>query len=161
MEKQMNEKIREIAQSVNDTIPVAWDNLYIGINLASDGGGVYYFFNEEGKNEYIYNLYIPKQYSIPISEFKENERRTFRLAWELREIFEKEEQPVWTSCTIKVLGTKLSAEFDYAPWNESSFRSGQQLDFFEHKYLGKQPANEKELEQFKAMEAFQKEHNRQ
>lgn len=33
MEKQINEKIREIAQSVN----------------------------EEGKNEYIYNLYIPNQ----------------------------------------------------------------------------------------------------
>jgi hypothetical protein len=48
MEKQINEKIREIEQSVNEMIPVAWDNLYIGINLASDGGGVYYFFNEEG-----------------------------------------------------------------------------------------------------------------
>ena len=37
MEKQINEKIREIAQSVN----------------------------EEGKNECIYNLYIPKQYNFP------------------------------------------------------------------------------------------------
>lgn len=37
MEKQINEKIREIAQSVN----------------------------EEGKNEYIYNLYILKQYNFP------------------------------------------------------------------------------------------------
>ena len=37
MEKQINEKIREIAQSVY----------------------------EEGKNEYIYNLYIPKQYNFP------------------------------------------------------------------------------------------------
>ena len=37
MEKQINEKIREIAQSVN----------------------------EEGKNEYIYYLYIPKQYNFP------------------------------------------------------------------------------------------------
>ena len=33
------------------------------------------------------------------------------------------------------------------------------MDFFEYKYLGKQPANEKELEQFKAMEAFQQEYN--
>lgn len=29
MEEQIKEKIREIAQSVNETIPVAWDNLYI------------------------------------------------------------------------------------------------------------------------------------
>ena len=47
MEKQINEKIREIAQSVNETIPVAWDNLFINISLAFDGGEVYYFFNEE------------------------------------------------------------------------------------------------------------------
>ena len=33
------------------------------------------------------------------------------------------------------------------------------MDYFEYKYLGKQPANEKELEQFKAMEVFQREHN--
>ena len=33
------------------------------------------------------------------------------------------------------------------------------MDFFEYKYLGKQPANEKELEQFKAMETFQKVNN--
>ena len=160
MEKQINEKIREIEQSVNEMIPVAWDNLYIGINLASDGGGVYYFFNEEGINEYIYNLYIPKRYGIPNLEFRNQERCTFRMAWKLREIFEKEGQPLWTSCTIKVVGTKLSAAFDYAPWNESEFSSGQQMDFLEYKYLGKQPENEKELEQFKAMEAFQQEHNR-
>ena len=49
MEKQINEKIREIAQSVNETIPVAWDNLFINISLAFDGGEVYYFFNEEGE----------------------------------------------------------------------------------------------------------------
>ena len=64
MEKQINEKIREIVQSVNETIPVVWDNLFINISLAFDGGEVYYFFNEEGKNEYIYNLYIPKRYAI-------------------------------------------------------------------------------------------------
>ena len=57
MEKQINEKIREIAQSVNETIPVAWDNLFINISLAFDGGEVYYFFNEEGKMS-ISTIYI-------------------------------------------------------------------------------------------------------
>ena len=38
MEKQIMEKIREIAQSVNETIPVSWDNLFINITLAFDGG---------------------------------------------------------------------------------------------------------------------------
>ena len=92
MEKQINEKVMEIAQSVHKTIPVAWENLFINITLAFDGGEVYYFFNEEGKSDYIYNLYIPKKYELPNSEFRENERRTFKLAWELREIFKNEEQ---------------------------------------------------------------------
>lgn len=160
MEKQINEKIREIVQSVNETIPVVWDNLFINISLAFDGGEVYYFFNEEGKNEYIYNLYIPKRYAIPNLEFRNQERRTFRMAWELREIFEKEGQSLWTSCTIKVVGTKLSADFDYAPWLESEYGPSERTNFFRYKYLGFEPRNEKELEQFKAMEAFQQEHNR-
>ena len=77
MEEQIKEKIREIAQSVNEAIPVAWDNLFINISLAFDGGEVYYFFNEEGKNDYIYNLYIPKRYGINNLEFRNQERRTF------------------------------------------------------------------------------------
>ena len=149
----------EIAQSVHKTIPVAWENLFINITLAFDGGEVYYFFNEEVKSDYIYNLYIPKKYELPNSEFRENERRTFKLAWELREIFKNEEQALWTTCVIKIIGTKLTATFAYAPWFESRFTSGQQMDFFEYKYLGKQPANEKEFELFKAMEDFQQKYN--
>lgn len=149
----------EIAQSVHKTIPVAWENLFINIILTFDGGEVYYFFNEEGKSDYIYNLYIPKKYELPNSEFRENERRTFKLAWELREIFKNEEQALWTTCVIKIIGTKLTATFAYAPWFESRFTSGQQMDFFEYKYLGKQPANEKEFELFKAMEDFQQKYN--
>ena len=159
MEKQINEKVMEIALSVHKTIPVAWENLFINITLTFDGGEVYYFFNEEGKSDYIYNLYIPKKYELPNSEFRENERRTFKLAWELREIFKNEEQALWTTCVIKIIGTKLTATFAYAPWFESRFTSGQQMDFFEYKYLGKQPANEKEFELFKAMEDFQQKYN--
>ena len=51
---------------------------------------------------------------------------------------------MWTSCTIKVIGTKLSAEFDYAPWMKVIIVQVNKWTFFEYKYLGKQPANEKE-----------------
>lgn len=54
---------------------------------------------------------------------------------------------------------KLSVEYDYAPWLESGFGPSARMDLFEYKYLGKQPANEKDLEQFKAMEAFQRKYN--
>ena len=66
----------------------------------------------------------------------------------------------WSVFTIKVdENNKVSLNFDYAPWLESGYGPSARMDLFEYKYLGKQPANEKELHQFKAMEAFQKEHN--
>lgn len=66
----------------------------------------------------------------------------------------------WSAFTIKVdENNKVSLDFDYAPWNESDFGPSARTSFFQYKYLGKQPANEKELELFKAMEAFQQEHN--
>ena len=48
----------------------------------------------------------------------------------------------------------LSAEFDYAPWNQSGFGPSALLKYFKYKYLGFELQDEKELEQFKAMETF-------
>ena len=47
---------------------------------------------------------------------------------------------------IKVLGMNLSAEFDYAPWNQSGFGPSALLKYFKYKYLGFEPQDEKELE---------------
>ena len=67
--------------------------------------------------------------------------------------------PEWSAFTIKVdENNKLSVDFDYAPWLESDFGPSARTSFFQYKYLGNPPRNEKELEQFKAMEAFQREH---
>ena len=55
---------------------------------------------------------------------------------------------------IKVLGMNLSAEFDYAPWNQSGFGPSALLKYFKYKYLGFEPQAEKELEQFEVMETF-------
>ena len=38
----------------------------------------------------------------------------------------------------------LSAEFDYALWNQSGFGSSALLKYFKYKYLGFEPQDEKE-----------------
>ncbi len=53
----------------------------------------------------------------------------------------------------------LSAEFDYAPWNQSGFGPSALLKYFKYKYLCFEPQDEKELEQFKSMETFKIEQN--
>ena len=79
----------------------------------------------------------------------------FKLAWELRKSLKMKSRLYGQICVIKIIGTKLTATFAYAPWFESGFTSG-------HKWISlntevsRQPANEKELEQFRKWKPFSK-----
>lgn len=57
---------------------------------------------------------------------------------------------------IQNFGIKKDAPLD---WLESDFGPTARMNFFRYKFLGFEPRDEKELEQFKAMEAFQQEYN--
>ena len=57
----------------------------------------------------------------------------------------------WYICIIHLdENNKLSVDFDYAPWLESDFGPTTRINFFKYKFLGFEPRDEKELEQFKA-----------
>ena len=159
MEKQINEKMTEIVYKVNDMIPVEWDDLYINFEVDRTlSGGINFFFKYDG--EYHYFFYIPRDFGVSKSEFFDEHDKLFGKAQELKKVFLENELADWYSCIIHLdENNKLSVDFDYAPWLESGYGPSARMDLFEYKYLGKQPANEKELEQFKAMEAFQREHN--
>ncbi|MBZ5835699.1 immunity protein YezG family protein [Streptococcus salivarius] len=79
----------------------------------------------------------------------------------LKRVFIDNDLSDWYICIIHLdENNKLSVDFDYAPWLESDFGPTDRINFFRYKFLGFESRNEKELEQFKAMEAFQQEHNR-
>ena len=158
MEKQINEKIIEIMHQVNDMIPVEWDDLYINIELDRTlSGGIYFFFKYNGK--YHYFFYIPREFGVSKSEFFDEYRLLFEKAQELKKVFIDNELSDWSAGLIRLdENNKLSVDFDYAPWLESEFGPTARINFFRYQYLGFKPRNEKELEQFKAMEAFQREH---
>ena len=159
MEKQMNEKIIEIVPQANDMIPVEWDDLYINFEVdKTRRGGVIFFFKYKGK--YHYYMDIPSLFNISEDEFDNDFMKLFDLGGEMKKIFIEQGLEEWSAFTIKVdEQNKTSLDFDYAPWNDSEFGPTDRIEFFEYKYLGKQPANEKEFELFKAMEDFQQEHN--
>ena len=159
MEKQMNEKIIEIVHQANDMIPVEWDDLYINFEVDKTlSGGVIFFFKYKGK--YHYYMDIPSLFNISEDEFDDEFMDLFDLGGEMKKIFIEQGLEEWSAFTIKVdEQNKTSLDFDYAPWNDSEFGPTDRIEFFEYKYLGKQPANEKEFELFKAMEDFQQEHN--
>ena len=141
MEKQINEKIIEIVHQANNMIPVVWDDLYINFEVDSTfSGGVIFFFKYNG--EYCYYLDIPSKFNISEEQFDDDFLELFDLGIEMKKIFVEHELEEWS-----------------APWLESDFGPTDRIDYFEYKYLGKKPENENELELFKAMEAFQQEHN--
>ena len=93
-------------------------------------------------------------------EFFEEYDKLFEKVQELKKVFMDNELSDWSAGLIHLdENNKLSVDFDYTPWLESDFGPSARTSFFQYKYLGKQPDNEKELEQFKAMEAFQQEYN--
>ena len=44
VEKQIQDKIYELINNVNKTIPVDWDEVYINSEMSETGGNVYFFF---------------------------------------------------------------------------------------------------------------------
>ncbi len=149
----------EIIYKVNDMIPVEWEELYINFEVDKTlSGSVIFFFKYKG--EYHYYMDIPSLFNISEDEFDNDFMELFDLGGEMKKIFIEQGLAEWSGFTIKVdEQNKTSLDFDYAPWLESDFGPSARTSFFQYKYLGKQPDNEKELEQFKAMEAFQREHN--
>lgn len=160
MEKEINKKIIEIVHQANNMIPVVWDDLYIVIEVDETYSGEVFFYFKY-MDEYYYSLNMPRDFEVSQNIVFEQIDILFNLSQELKKIFNVNNLPNWFSCVLHInQENKLSVDFDYTPWYESDFGPIARMDFFEYKYLGKQPENEKELEQFKAMEAFQQEHNR-
>ena len=141
MEKQINEKMIEIVHQASDMIPVEWDDLYINFEVDRTlSGGINFFFKYNGE----YHFGVSKL------EFFEEYDKLFEIAQELKKVFMDHELSDWSAGLIHLdENNKLSVDFDYAPWLESDFGPSARTSFFQYKYLGKQPANEKELEQFK------------
>ena len=145
MEQQINEKIIEIVHQANDM-----DKTY--------SGGAYFFFKY--KNQYHYHLEMPEDFGQSMMEVLNENKVLFKKSEDLKRVFIENDLADWYICIIHLdENNKLSVDYDYTPWLESGYGPSARMDLFEYKYLGKQPANEKELQQFKAMEAFQREHN--
>ena len=159
MEELMNEKIIEIVHQTNDMIPVEWDDLYIVIEMdRTYSGEVYFYFKY--KNRYHYHLEMSDDFSLSMMEVLNENTVLFEKSEELKKVFVENDLEDWYICIIHLdEDNKLSVDFDYAPWLESDFGPTARMNYFRYKFLGFEPRDEKELEQFKAMESFQREHN--
>ena len=159
MEKQINEKIIEIVHQADDMIPVEWDDLYIVIEMDKTYSGSAYFYFKY-KNHYHYHLEMSEDFGLSMMDILSENKVLFKKSEDLKRVFIENDLADWYICIIHLDdNNKLSVDYDYAPWLKSDFGPVARKNFFRYQFLGFEPRNEKEIEQFKAMEAFQQEHN--
>ncbi|WLR42592.1 DUF600 family protein [Bacillus carboniphilus] len=155
LEIALNKLYTEIAQQVNDIIPVEWDSFYFNGEVKEREGGVFFFFTPKGDEEYIFSHYIPKIYNMDKKTYNRELHKLFELTVELQKVFIENDQEPWFSVTIIVnKDRKLNVYFDYRNWRESEFGPADRISYFEYKYICKEKKKE-DIELMLKMKEFE------
>lgn len=159
VEHEIQEKIQALMLSINETIPVKWTELYANVEMAKEGGKVYFFFKPKGEEDFHYSVLIPQEFDLSQEDFMEFYNDQVTLATELWNIFLANRLPVWSTTILSYVDGALKMRSDYAPWLTSDFSPEERMTFFKHKYIGYQPASDAERVRLAEMQAFQDEYN--
>ena len=107
VEKQIQDKIYELINNVNKTIPVDWDELYINSEMSETGGNVYFFFKLPDNDKLFYSLLIPDDFKVDEKTFEKMDYQNYVLARELWNIFENNHIEVWKNASFIYKNNKL------------------------------------------------------
>lgn len=154
IEEKIQNKIKELIDNVNNTIPVPWDRVFINASISETGGRVYFFFKAVGNDDLYYSLLIPKDFNVDTKQFEANDLKNYFIAKELWGIFKDNNMEVWKNASFVYRDNKLSIDFDYVDWNLSSFGPTDCVYFFRYKYIGIPPKDEEQAKLFNDMEAY-------
>lgn len=159
IENDIQNKIIEVIKSVNKSIPIECSEIFINIEMSEDGGGVYFDFKSSKDDKFYYSLMIGGQFKVDEIQLERLFDIQFELGYDLWKIFKDNHLPTWESVVISVIGDRMSTTFDYTPWSKYNYGPTDRRNFFKYKYLGFKPRSDKEAQNFKEMEEFQKKYN--
>lgn len=139
LEVKLNKLYKEIAEQINDMIPVEWSRFYFNGEVKDKEGGVFFFYEPtDSKDSPIYSHDIPEIYQISEKAYDAELHKLFKLTVKLQQVFVNNNQEPWFSVTFLVSDTgKLSVNFDYTNWHNSDYGRTDRIDYFEYKYVGK------------------------
>lgn len=63
IEKQIQNKVRELLEEINSSIPIKWSALFVHLEMADKGGTLCFFFKEDSEKDYHYSLQIPYEFN--------------------------------------------------------------------------------------------------
>ncbi|MGQ7409194.1 immunity protein YezG family protein [Streptococcus suis] len=158
VEQEIQNKIRELINNVNQAIPVDWDELYINCEMSETGGMIYFFFKLNNEKNLHYSLLIPKDFQVNKDIFENLDNKTYDIARELWNIFKDNGMEAWRNFSLIYKDKKLQTSFDYIDWNCSKFSPNDRLEFFLYKYANILPIDDEQAHLFKTMINYQAEY---
>ena len=157
-EENLNKMYQEIANKINEMIPVEWDKVYTMAYIDEGGGEVFFNYTTPGSDDLHYYTDIPKDYNVSEEIFDELSDELYDLFETLRGSFKENNQEPWTSCEFDFNKEgKLNVFFAYIDWKNSEFGPLARERYYEYKKFGIVPEFEDEREEIKEIEQFIKE----
>ena len=156
-EENLNEMYQEIANKINEMIPVEWDKVYTKAYIKEESKEVFstilylVVMNYITILLFLKNIMFQKIFKELLDELYENFDR-------LRELFIENNQEPWTSCEFDFNNEgKLNVSFDYIDWKNSEFGPLARENYYEYKKFGILPEKDYAINKVKKVEQFIKE----
>ncbi len=142
-----NEVYQEILNTINEIIPVDWENVLLYAEILDDSREVYFFFNTNKQQEYIYSHDIPDIFEVSENIYDDlliNLQDSFK---KLRDEFKINEQKTWTNLTLKIKNrNRFTIDFNYDDVLNSHYNTYQRMAIWEYENLGYLPEDEEDKE---------------
>lgn len=139
----MEQLYQKIAEKINDMIPSEWMRVTLYAEILDDSREVYFFFNTQEDEEYIYSHDIPEHFQVSNRIYKNMLLDLQDLFDELRDEFKKQSSDIWTNLTLNLdRNGEFSIDYDYEDVLASKYTDTERQVIWEYKHLGITPISE-------------------
>ncbi|MCY8098551.1 immunity protein YezG family protein, partial [Bacillus atrophaeus] len=100
--EKMGQLYQKIAEQINDIIPSEWNRVVLYAEILDDSREVYFFFNSNESDEFIYSHDIPEHFQVSEQIYDDLLIKLQNLFDELRNEYKENNPEVWTNLTLKL-----------------------------------------------------------
>lgn len=124
-------------------VPEKWDKIYLYASVVQQmmnletGELFFYYFPKGILKKNPVNVYeIPSKFNLNEEEYIKLVEKLYHTIKELREVYKREGERVWSNLTIKLIGLKFEIEFNYENLTYSKYSSTERHIIWKYKNLG-------------------------
>lgn len=123
-------------------VPEKWDRIYLYASVTQQlfnletGELFFYYFPKGILKKNPVNVYeIPNKFNLNEEEYIQLVEKLFKTIKQLRQVYIKNNEKLWTNLTIKIEGLKFEVEFNYEDITSSEYSNIERHIIWKYKYL--------------------------